>query len=348
LAEEKVFLMHIFHTSWTIYGVILATLFAGNYSYGFEVARRNADLFLVGLDCAELEKETQSLSEWTKKTDNRKECLIQANPNANGLCEVRISDCIPNLVLKLHDFTPKHWGPNCWNTVLTMNKILPAIRKTTAKEMSFYLNSPLCRQLKDQETKNPGDIGNFQDYTFNRPIEYHSFIYISENMAFTKDGPSNRLPYLLRKTEDVFVGDYSMPLECRTSQLAKSCKKTLTYYRCSPIESFLNQKSEKFSELLELHNHFVDFEMHLQSQILLGQAGNDENRNKFLEVVNEFSIYRQKSMSLGVRDDKEHRFLLDVVVFKLVGIQDQFSGVGDETAFRKITELAPFVRDYWY
>jgi hypothetical protein len=174
----------------------------------FEIVRNENKVLLRDTSCYKVREMASTLLAWTKNIGEDKNCTPLTNAKmsveSGGACELEITQCIPDHVAEFQGVHPRFYGPNCWNLALVMKKILPNLRYTTPEEMAFYMRPPLCRQLKNDEKKIPGDLGAIRDVYEKNAIESHGFIYISENMAYSKNGYSNEQPYSLQKLENVY------------------------------------------------------------------------------------------------------------------------------------------------
>lgn len=229
----------------------------GVKSLAFEIQRQNDRLNLKG-SCKEVSEIAESLAKWTLNTGEDKTCPIGSFKPKSGLlswsdCNFDITDCVPNHVLKYEGVRSKNEGPNCWNLALVMKGVLPALRYSTPEEITFFLNSPLCRQLKHGEDRLPGDVGALRVVKEGQEVEHHGFIYISDKISYSKNGASVTSPYKLQSLEKVYrVYHVGKAEECRSNEInirSESCGAVTTYYRCSSPKDFINENSETRKEL---------------------------------------------------------------------------------------------------
>ncbi|MEI8192180.1 MAG: hypothetical protein WCI75_20940, partial [candidate division NC10 bacterium] len=193
--------------------------------------RRNGGgrLILAGSDCAGLRRQAAALSQWALRLGE-----ASAPP---GECACGPSECLmdaeasaPEIVRYLHGVHAGRWGPNCWNSVLVAAKILPALRFSPPEEMSFWMASPLCRMLGPEETPVPGDIVAIRA---GEGEEVHGFVYVTEELVFSKNQLTAASPYLLQDPELVFA-EFPVPAGCRKVSGAPSadCPAYANYFRC--------------------------------------------------------------------------------------------------------------------
>lgn len=224
-----------------------------NSAFAVDVIWRDSRLYAVDPSCATLDKVVHSLSSWLRNERIKKSCAIsQQGVENEGLCEKDITNCVPDHVLKYHGVYTKE-GPNCFNLALAVKNILPGLRNSTGKEFGFYLNSPLCRALTNQEARLPGDIGAI--YFINSDGskgEDHGFIYISEEISYSKNGALYFNPYALQDFGKM-LSSYGINKEqCAKNELNPdpSCKKSTAYFRCKSMKDYLESTPGLPAELL--------------------------------------------------------------------------------------------------
>jgi hypothetical protein len=153
-------------------------------------------------------------------------------------CDVRIDTVAPNLVKKMENVVPDYDGPNCWNAALVFAQIVPSFRHSSEAEISFWLSSPLCRELGAQEEPSPGDIVEIRQ---GNRTEIHGFIYLTPELALSKNGNKASSPYYLQTPEEVF-GVYSVPEACRRVQGVRAeCSVYANYFTCEPYSKYVSQ-----------------------------------------------------------------------------------------------------------
>ncbi len=152
---------------------------------------------------------------------------------------VQIEGLIPQRMLQLLNQKPQYFGPNCWNSVLYMNKATDYLRFVQPDEFQRTLPFLGCykKDVKELET---GDIVRITDKANE---EQHAFIYISENMSFTKNGPETKAPYQIVNTESI-LQEYDVDMKCLSIKNRQSeCLSRVSVYSCdlSNIESQRNK-----------------------------------------------------------------------------------------------------------
>ncbi len=158
------------------------------------------NIILHGNSFSEINSELIDLLVWSH-SENKLECdksqIIQKN---EGNYEVNISSCLPTHPIEFINKNPHYNGPNCFNLVLNYMDVTLGLYESDSAELESYLQSPLCTQLKKDESIQPGDIGLIKN-----GIGYiHGFIYGTKNIAYTKNGVSKESPYQLQPINEVF------------------------------------------------------------------------------------------------------------------------------------------------
>jgi hypothetical protein len=77
--------------------------------------------------------------------------------------------------------------------------------------MNFWMTSPLCQERKPDESPAPGDIIAIRDDTGG---EVHGFIYLTGDLAYSKNGYAQGTRYELQSPKKVF-DVYDVPVDCQ-------------------------------------------------------------------------------------------------------------------------------------
>jgi hypothetical protein len=172
-------------------------------------------------------------------------------------------------VQKLQGLSSDYFGPNCWDAALVSGKIIPELRYAQPGEMSFWMNSPLCRQLGPDEKPKAGDIVAIRDGKY----ESHGFIYLTDKLAFSKEGPDLKYLYLLQSPQTVF-SSFKVPAECqkKTGPAPEGCPTFANYYDCKPLDQYLRENAESISpELAQYSDCVTNVEMNISTLVLYGK-----------------------------------------------------------------------------
>jgi hypothetical protein len=207
----------------------------------FEVKREGDKLILNSSTCEEAKELAASLLTWSQTINKNQTCtLSNADNMSSGPCRLDITKCVPDHVAKYSGLNPQLGGPNCWNLALMMSKIIPNLRYSTPEEMSFFMKSPLCRQLKEDEKVMPGDIGAVRNPSSTVPSEFeiHGFIYASDKIVYSKAGA---------RPWDVPFG--LLPLESMQDTYNKY---SIVNFRCDSMKNYLEAHKDVPTSLLKV------------------------------------------------------------------------------------------------
>ncbi len=202
--------------------------------------RDDGGVTLTGENCDLLKRQSLAFSLW-KTNLQEKPGKTPTDCTCDSLrCYMEIDPIVPEFVAKYLSVDAGRWGPNCWNTALVAAKILPVLRFTPPEEMNFWMTSPLCQAVPEDETPAPGDIAAIRN---SEQTEVHAYTFITDELSFTKNYLTTMAPYKLQSTPDIFA-IFPVPFSCRhRSGNPSDCPSYIIYYRCTSFSQFiLNQK----------------------------------------------------------------------------------------------------------
>lgn len=294
-----------------------------------EVIRDNSRVILQAKSCSEIQPEVNKLSIWSKSTDNS--CEASTISVSGSPCKADVSKCIPKVLLENHyrdDYKAMKFlgpgsdfsGPNCWNFALMLSGILPALRFTPPEEMTYFMNSEFCQPVKNINDREPGDIGVIRANEDNK--EMHAFVYISDKLALTKNGPSRYSPYLLQSTEEI---QKIYKYESKCSYLSKTygsdiekCKGHVEYFRCSSLDEYLEKETEKIStSVKEVVNIVDNIECNI-SKIFFDQDLLSVNQIDFITTIAEsLSKYLEDELGDLTSKTEEEKIILSMIDVRL-------------------------------
>jgi hypothetical protein len=203
--------------------------------------------------CAEVDVTIQALMAWTSKLGEQPSQGVKV---ANGsLCTSEISRALPAFVLESFGFQGLT-GPNCWNTTLRFHQMVSTARFSSGEELTDWMNSPLCRKLKETEHPEAGAIGAVRNQA---DREQHSFILITENFVFEKVGPSPTEPYQLI-SKRLALKEFESKLQSNEFHV--------DYYDCQTLSHFLGAGVEVPSDLKELSSSVTELDQRLNKLTL--------------------------------------------------------------------------------
>lgn len=226
------------------------------FNENVKVVKDSGKIFLVGKDCSVLNKEGGALAKWTKSVSER--VIDNACACSRGVCKKEISSNLPKFAETYQFKHVPSEGPNCFNATLVASKIVPQVRYTSDSEMEFWMESPLCKERKAEESLSPGDIIVIK---YGASTTIHGFTYISDNLSFSKNGADPSRPYSLQDPEVVF-NTYSVAPECRriTKNTSSLCDIYASYYSCASMDDYLKENPIKESHTKEAYKQLNIYE----------------------------------------------------------------------------------------
>lgn len=203
--------------------------------------------------CKEVYKHWESLSEWKKRVEGKGCDKPKNRINKDGFCVIEITNCLPKTVLKYHGKSTFHDGPNCWNTALFFQNLVPSLRESSGSEFEFFMRSPFCFEIKDKSKLKPGDIGSIEAEKPDGTIEHiHSFIYLNEDLVFQKRGISTISMFELTSFEQMRI-KYPLRLSGRCKE---ECEIDLPFDNLFPEDYVLSLRKRYPSYSLPNPSYF--------------------------------------------------------------------------------------------
>jgi hypothetical protein len=305
-------------------------------SWSFEITKNksNETLTLAAKSCAEVTEIRNSLAIWALESHDHKICP-KDEPQLDKkkkICKVDITQCVPEHAKKFHDVVSKEVGPNCHNLVLVMKDILPALRSVTTNEFVYYMNSPLCRALENDEKRLPGDVGAIRSIEQFGQSEDHAFIYISDKIAYSKNGFGNdkKAAYALQ-SYDYVLNYYNVPQkkECNQNKIDRNskCLVALSFYRCSSVQDYLKNTDDVPAQLMDSVNKVRTFEKcSLEPSIIKGTTLNQEQIDNIKDVSRALLSFLQTQKRDEFKNEK-NAFILTTLQLGLTSIVNQLNYV---------------------
>lgn len=255
--------------------------------------------------------EVNAIREWTETTMNKRcpKISIQQITKEHVKCFADLTSCLPDYVQKYQGQETQKEGPNCWNAVLVFSQILPGFRYTSPEEMNFYLNSPLCQSVAENERK-PGDIGVYRNLNEkNEKSEVHAFIYISDRMSFSKRNSSYMNPYeIISSSVDLKRAQNSE----RNS--VKSVELTTQFFRCTTLDNFFQTNQKEFNSTLLNALRQLETQECKQYDFLVGKSAINQTSGIVFEALGKLAKQKIEKPD-AIISDKE-KFLWQAVLFR--------------------------------
>lgn len=144
-------------------------------------------------------------------------------------------------------------GPNCWSAALLAKGLLNTPRPVTKPEFWHWMNSKYCRALAPDEPAELGDIASL----FSPQVDgnYHSFLRLDDDTAFSKNSPSMDDKYEIQPFENMFYPAYrEISGTCRGTEghlRAQNCPFEIVHHRCRAIETDFYSRVKEIAPTVE-------------------------------------------------------------------------------------------------
>ncbi len=220
------------------------------------VGKKN-ELILSGKSCAQLLQTNEAFCQWSRTVQPDRvfsDDQISCKNDAKGSGRITITQCLPDLAKNYQQKKLVNEGPNCWGTAMSFHQLFSKPRFMWPEELMYWMESPLCRKLKPEENKMPGDIINvfapekmdaqerlardagthfwnaLYPKRFTAPPEddgsgytgfqrlLHSATYISSDLAFGKDSPSRLDRFYFHSLGQTYGRPGSEDSDCQENQ----------------------------------------------------------------------------------------------------------------------------------
>jgi hypothetical protein len=314
--------------------------------FAYQIDKQSDEIILSSVNCDDVEDIYSSLAQWSKSIKQDVQCPDLVLPEDKKDCAVKITNCVPDHVKKYQSVNPTYSGPNCWNLALVMKDILPGLRYSTPEEMAFYMQPPLCRSLKNDEPLKAGDVGAIRNIVNHKIQESHGFIYISDKLAYSKNGFSKYSPYSLQTLENVYqVYDVQNKPECRSNQIdvEADCETAVSYYRCISLTEYLKKNPNVPKEVIDSLNGIGSFEGCALSKTAIDgdaipEAFKNILKNSLMAITN-YLIEQKKSLEKSKRSNPETDFIIGSIQLRLDAIKKQLSMTNERPLTYDMSEL---------
>ncbi len=249
--------------------------------------RDDGGVTITGENCDFLKRQSSALVSWKNSLKETAKKPTSACTCDSFRCYVDVDTIIPNIVEKYQNVNAGRWGPNCWNTVLVASQILPILRHSPPEEMNFWMDSPLCHQVPDDEILEPGDIAAIRDHNGN---EVHASIFVTEELFFSKNSLTTSDSFQLQSSYGIF-SFFPVQFSCR-HKLGNplDCVNFVNYYRCSSFSQYIQTQNILLSErYLELEQLILEQEK-IVSQITFEWKTNPELQHASTEILHNVQL----------------------------------------------------------
>lgn len=219
--------------------LFLSILYTSSFASELNISYTSKnDLVISGLSCEKLLEAQNAICSWKEKVDKEKvKTLGKCYKNKSGKYSVTVSSCLPKFVKENQHKKNYKSGANCWGTALSFKSLSLRPRFVWQKEITYWMNSPLCRKLEVSEKKMPGDILNMygpeyvfqEDEASNKGVKFwkalfpgrlkaslgngysgyhhllHSETYLSDEISFGKDSPNLEDRFKFNRTKEIYA-----------------------------------------------------------------------------------------------------------------------------------------------
>ncbi|MGE3609529.1 MAG: hypothetical protein AB7I27_08075 [Bacteriovoracaceae bacterium] len=327
--------------------LILLILILPAQVVAFQIERIKDSLVLKSEKCSEVEKVLLALNDWNANLKNNKHCQINSQNKIQRFeegfgedrkpqCKIDVTNCVPDHLVKYHGVNPNEkTGPNCWNLALVMKGILPALRFSSNEEMAFYMQPPLCRNLKNGEKRQAGDIGAIRTINGHEVGEFHGFIYLSDDVAYSKNGSEeDSWPYLLQSLPEM-LSIYEVPnsKKCRSNEVDKTCDLSASYFRCISFEDYLKQHKNIPDELLKYLSTYSNYEQCLERE-LFNSSNNSNIGNLIFDTTKALTKYLsdERRQEENFFSNPEAVFVIGALQMRITSLVEQLQTLPEDSS----------------
>lgn len=209
--------------------------------------------YLFQPSCKQAEVYAKDLEEWMKsrgeKCSYKKPKPQDLFKNYEGWCYTDVTQCLPSEIISFYGNHNNFAGPNCFNSALMVAHVVPSLRYVSDLEFEATLNSPLCKPV--QGAARPGDIGAIvsKDLVTGN-LEYsHGYIHVSDRISYSKNGNSERSPYILTPTNSMnevyqLGKNKSCPNDAdKDPPSGRKCDNYSSFFRCESFDEYIGKQN---------------------------------------------------------------------------------------------------------
>jgi hypothetical protein len=147
--------------------------------------------------------------------------------------------------------------------------------------MTFWMNSPYCRELAEFEISAPGDIIEIRGLKENQPQSYdeiHGMIYISDDLVFSKNTSSRMSAYGIQRVSLLYQNFRLDNSQCKKIYgQSYACSKWANHYRCMASENDRLSFEKENIDFRELSFEVSKIENIISEYIMNGHGTYKEN-----------------------------------------------------------------------
>lgn len=282
------------------------------------VKREGSEIIMTGGDCVQLMKQANAINVW-RSSEARP--LSKDICKCVGPCSINITALVPETVLEKEDTKIIKNGPNSWNSSLVEAGILSHHRYTQNAEMSFWMDSPLCKERAANEASKPGDIIAVRNFAGE---EIHGFIHLSDELSYSKTGFRKGTKYALTSPETVY-STFGVSKDCQKVYKNKTDVKTCPIYanvfRCDSMDEYLKKNPMHDKDLRETWKSLDELDCQL-SKFTFKDTFTADQANTILMSVMALQELAQTQID-SPKTTKEDKFLWKAIKFKTISLVEQ-------------------------
>ena len=328
---------------------LLLALSPLSFAKELEITRIAGNKIELKLSCNKITSELNALKTWTSTVDGRNCNLPTVLTVTEGLCSADITECLPRRVAKYHGIIFQIGGPNCFNTALVFAGLLPALRTSARSEFAEFMNSPLCKLVPPDDRQKPGDIvairfPSLSARSKNKNYqEWHAFIYVSDEMSFSKNGENKEDPYILTSTKSVFneYMNQTDPPRCLPKDRDPSARlftsndlpTCFDVIRCETMANFMAQlNAKKYSDLVKIKTN-LDHADCMEEQLFSSTSSFDQplaDQLKDVFIGLEAYLAQNAPKFERAKQDQKGAVLFTILAARLRSMSEHFTNFRED------------------
>lgn len=291
-------------------------------AFGQEVSvkKDGQEMLLNGRECSFLMTQANAINKWREAS---------AKPLANDLCKcvvpgeckVNITKIIPKIVFEKESSVLVKNGPNSWNSSLVSAGVLPHHRYTQKNEMSFWMNSPLCKERSAGEPSAPGDIIAIRNFNGE---EVHGFVHLTNELSYSKNGFRKGTKYQMANPTEIFE-TYGVSKSCekvyKKPVNTDACPFYANVFKCDSMDEYLKKNPMHDKDLREAWKHLDALDCQLSGMTFkdtftVDQATTLRIAVESVQILADTQIESNKVSA-------EDKFLWKAIKFKAISLTEQ-------------------------
>lgn len=287
---------------------------------GVSVKKEGGEIFIFGTTCADLMVEANAINTW-RSPESRPLSKDICKCIENAQCKVNITAIVPASVLEKEDTQITKNGPNSFNASLVEAGVLSYHRYTQNSEMSFWMDSPLCKERAVDEPAKPGDIVAIRTLAGE---EVQSFIHLSDKLSYSKNGFRKGTKYSLTNPDSIYT-NYGVAKTCQKIAKKgvdpKACPIYANVYRCDSMDDYLKKNPMHDKDLRETWKSLDAYDCQL-SKFTFKDTFTADQVNTISLSIQALADMAQTQIDSS-KTSKEDKFLWKAIKFKTISLIEQ-------------------------